>query len=535
MAKNTEVHTIEVSARLLRHISRGIYRTPAGALKELVSNAYDAGADKVTINSGYPIFEKIVIKDNGSGMSKKVFIKIIKRIGLSDKVAGTEFRMPGSKGNRVMVGHYGIGLLAIGQLCKKVIITSKTEKSTEGFEATIDFEQFEVKETEGIKRSRIKDEKSLEQEDKTANDQKLPIGKCVIKNLKYDKKHQDECFTKLDLMEVRDVVQKKLSGDRLKEYRDLSSEHKYSANLKDILTLFRDKEEEIKRGQYPYEKLCWELATYCPLKYSDIKICEGGQPLNFFKKLTEKHNFTLILDGMEIYNPLESIFLDKKDSSWKDIFVWKEEEYSKGKKVSGYLIFKQKIRPKCMQGILVRVSGVAVGMHDLTYLEYPYHEATKLEQLTGELFVEGLSGAMNIDRSSFNETDDSYLDFVKWFHDKLHDKVFPRIKKEMRKKRKEDVIKLFDDLVVGFYHNLHKKYKISLIPMGKDVTLFHKQDKMLQINTKHPEGRIKKSTMEKLLLAAVLVANNLIEAERMEQILSEINKSKEGLKENARD
>ncbi len=533
MSKKIEEHTIEVSARLLRHISRGIYRTPAGALKELVSNAYDAGARKITINSGYPLFEKIVIKDNGSGMSKEVFISIIKRIGLSDKIAGTEFIMPGSRGKRVMVGHYGIGLLAIGQLCKKVVITSKTEKSIEGFEATIDFEQFEVENVGGIKRSKIKDEKLLEQKDKSIHDQKLPIGKCFIKKLKYDTKHRNECFTRLDLMEVRDVVQKKLSGERLKEYRDLSSEHKYSANFKDILTLFREKEDLIRRGQYPYEKLCWELATYCPLRYPDVGICGTEQPLNFFKKLAERHEFTLILDGMEIYKPLESIFLNKKDSDWKDVFVWKKEEYSKGKKVSGYLIFKQKIRPKCMQGVLVRVSGVAIGMYDLNYLEYPYHEATKLEQLTGELFVEGLSGAMNIDRNSFNETDDSYLDFVKWFHKKLHSEVFPKIKKEMRKKRRENVIKLFGDLTVDFYRNLHKKYKITLMPLGKNLGLFHRQNKVLQINTNHHEGKIKKSTMEKLFLAAVLVANNLVEAGTMEQILAEISKSKEELKDNA--
>ena len=60
---NIETITIEVSSRIIRHISRGIYRSPAGALKELVSNAYDAGARKVTINTGYPTVEKIIVTD----------------------------------------------------------------------------------------------------------------------------------------------------------------------------------------------------------------------------------------------------------------------------------------------------------------------------------------------------------------------------------------------------------------------------------------------------------------------------------------
>ena len=35
-----EVVPIRVSARVLRHMSRGIYRTPAGAVKEIISSAY---------------------------------------------------------------------------------------------------------------------------------------------------------------------------------------------------------------------------------------------------------------------------------------------------------------------------------------------------------------------------------------------------------------------------------------------------------------------------------------------------------------
>ena len=122
-------YPIKVSARILRHISRGIYRTPAGSLKELVSNAYDAGARKVTINTGYPTFKEIIVTDNGKGMTRDEFVKIIQNIGLSEKSAGYEFKIPGSNQKRVTIGHYGIGVLAIGQLCEKVTITSKTKNS----------------------------------------------------------------------------------------------------------------------------------------------------------------------------------------------------------------------------------------------------------------------------------------------------------------------------------------------------------------------------------------------------------------------
>ncbi len=75
-AQSEEIE-VQVSARILRHVSRGIYRTPAAALKELVSNAYDAGATEVSINTGFPTFEKIVVTDNGDGISREQFKDLV--------------------------------------------------------------------------------------------------------------------------------------------------------------------------------------------------------------------------------------------------------------------------------------------------------------------------------------------------------------------------------------------------------------------------------------------------------------------------
>ncbi|GAH61660.1 unnamed protein product, partial [marine sediment metagenome] len=156
---------IEVSSRILRHIGRGIYRTPAAALKELVSNSYDARATEVTINTGYPVFESIVVRDNGDGMTGADFRRFIRQIGLTEKVAGDRIEMPGEQKGRRFIGHFGIGLLAIGQLAKKAVITSKTQDSDKGFAAEIDFEQFEVRAERGLERATVKDERALESGD----------------------------------------------------------------------------------------------------------------------------------------------------------------------------------------------------------------------------------------------------------------------------------------------------------------------------------------------------------------------------------
>ena len=513
---------IYVSARILRHISRGIYRTPAGALKELISNAYDAGATKITINTGYPAFEKITITDTGKGMDLDEFEKIIGNIGLSSKVAGTVFNLPDSNVARTTIGHYGIGILAIGQLCSKAKITSKNTGSLEGFEATIDFEQFEIEDKDGITRSKIKDEKIIEEADsKAEKDNKLPIGKCKIKHLKYSDKDKDTHFTKVELEQVRDVIHQKLSGAFHETYKTPPPKvpKKYSANFEQLLKLFREYEDDIKRGQYPYEKLCWELAMYSPLKYPSLNVFDSN--LAPFKALANSHNFEVVVDGMKIHKPFEKGFFEDKEYPVREFFVWKDEEYYKDKKVSGYLIYRQRIRPKCMQGILVREAGVAIGMYDLTFLEYPYHEATKFEQLTGELFVEGLSGALNIDRNSFNETDDSYLGLVKWFHDKLHNEVFRGIKRDQTAKR-ENALESFTKLNNQYSKMFKDGYSIAFKDLGKEKTLFHKEGKVLYINKNHPQGKPAKSAIDTLFLASFLVVSDIVSSRKMEEILNNI-------------
>ena len=333
MTTKYQDYPIEVSARILRHISRGIYRTPAGALKELVSNAYDAGAQKVTINTGYPTFKEMIVTDNGKGILLNEFIEIIQNIGLSGKQAGHEFKIPGSNQKRITIGHYGIGILAIGQLCEKVTITSKAEGSLEGFEAVLDFEQFEIKKKNGLERAVIKDEQDIERDD--AGKEKFPIGKCTIKSLKYSPDSLGDHFTKLKLEVIRDAVQKKLSGNLLKEYPGLEVPWQYSASFQNLIKLFRKKENDVRQGQYPYEKLCWEIATYSPVRYPNIGAFKPGQLLSPFKQLAEDYRFEIIIDGFEITKPFEEEFFKDNNYPIKDIFCWENESYSKGKKVSG--------------------------------------------------------------------------------------------------------------------------------------------------------------------------------------------------------
>ena len=64
------VHThLKASSRVIAQVTDGIYREPASALRELISNAWDADAENVTILTDAPRFSRIFVRDDGRGMS----------------------------------------------------------------------------------------------------------------------------------------------------------------------------------------------------------------------------------------------------------------------------------------------------------------------------------------------------------------------------------------------------------------------------------------------------------------------------------
>src|SRR5438067_533043 len=76
---------LKTSERVLARITDGIYRQPASALRELISNAYDADASNVWIDTDAPRFQQIVISDDGNGMTLEALANLIEHIGGSPK------------------------------------------------------------------------------------------------------------------------------------------------------------------------------------------------------------------------------------------------------------------------------------------------------------------------------------------------------------------------------------------------------------------------------------------------------------------
>ena len=129
---------IFLSAKVFGHLSQGLYRTPAGAIKELISNSFDADAKLVRIHTGFPKFETFSCEDDGSGISIDEFIRLMNRgIGTSYKRTSGDALTPGMR--RPVIGRLGLGILSLAQICHRFDIVAHHKDSKKAFRATIVF------------------------------------------------------------------------------------------------------------------------------------------------------------------------------------------------------------------------------------------------------------------------------------------------------------------------------------------------------------------------------------------------------------
>src|SRR5208337_1824921 len=117
--------------RILDELSRGTYVSYTRALKELLSNAWDALAGQVQIKIADDLSE-ITILDDGVGMSEDDIRERFLRIG------GTSSAGHHTKGGRRLIGHKGIGALSVIPICREVRVLTTKEGSDQRTEAVLD-------------------------------------------------------------------------------------------------------------------------------------------------------------------------------------------------------------------------------------------------------------------------------------------------------------------------------------------------------------------------------------------------------------
>lgn len=143
--------TLKTDERVIARVTDGIYRQPGSALRELISNAYDADATRVVISTDAPRFERIMVEDDGHGMTPEVLAHLLFHIGGSAKrseggqllgitASDDPFRSP--RGRR-LIGKIGIGLFSVSQLTHKFQIITKTKDDPFRTIATIVLKQYD--------------------------------------------------------------------------------------------------------------------------------------------------------------------------------------------------------------------------------------------------------------------------------------------------------------------------------------------------------------------------------------------------------
>jgi Histidine kinase-, DNA gyrase B-, and HSP90-like ATPase len=146
--------TLTTDDRVLGRITDGIYRQPASALRELIANAYDADATNVYVETDWPKFSRISVRDDGNGMTIEALASLINHIGGSPKrtKAGVEKGIVNeddpslSPGGRRLIGKIGIGLFSVAQLTRHFQIITKARNTSHRLVAEVTLKTYSEEE-----------------------------------------------------------------------------------------------------------------------------------------------------------------------------------------------------------------------------------------------------------------------------------------------------------------------------------------------------------------------------------------------------
>jgi len=426
--------SMKVGSQIIEHLSKGIYSNPAKAIKELISNSFDADATRVIIRAK-PELDYFSIQDNGIGMNYEDFNEKFLFISRSDKRDLGDLT-PIFK--RPIIGKIGIGFVAVSQICDEMIVISSKKGEDFKFEAKIDFSKFreiEYKHKEFYELSDVRLKNLPEETDSHYTIVVLNKLTAEFRDHLLDKDIEEAGIRPLDLdglpfdKIVHEIINKSITyGSQF----DLSK----------------------KLGRY--WQILLEIALTVPVRYLEdgpIKIInkekwpnESLEILEKIKRRVEEFNFSVDFDGVELKKPILLPTDPRIREYGKDFEVFSINEkktLAEGTSLSfsGY-IYNQRssIYPPQWRGIVIRIKNTAVGGPDPSFLEYLYGDRLFFSWTFGEIYVdEGLEEAMNINRSSFTTTHRHYQELRRCLHELLHKKIFPRCRRryEERKTKQE--------------------------------------------------------------------------------------------------
>lgn len=420
---------INAAAKIIADISTGIYRSPAAALKELVSNSFDAGATELTISTGYPDFETLTCIDDGDGIKYEDFRDVMEYIGGSLKREVSDVGRFG----RPIIGKIGIGILALSQIREQFSIVTSPRGESYGFEARINVAPFK-----GEIATRVN----------------LGTGKIGKYAMRRFQERKDRHYTIITTAKMGNGFTTMLKDRPQERFRPITP------SKGDFYEFVLRLQRYGNRPLRSYDSMLFDLAAMAPLPYLEEGPIRGWGGWEFMKRRLEGYQFRLIVDGLDLRKPIllpTSPALRLIPDDYK-IYRLAFDDIIDGErlKLTGYIFHQRKqILPPNLQGILVRVRNVGIGIFDKSLLNYPIRVGPMGGGICGEIYIEhGLERALNIDRNSFRETDPHFLAM----QDKLFDElglsrqwgifrdIRVRSSKRLGKLRKQEMKKAYDKL-----------------------------------------------------------------------------------------
>lgn len=501
---------IVVNSKIVGHISAGIYRSAGGALKELVSNAFDADATRIVITTNRPSFDVVTCYDNGGGLTLAEFRRVMRGgIGESAKRLGIGITPLG----RPIIGMLGIGMLGIAQVCHTFKVTSHHRQTGTAFQATIRLMDYLREEVDDV-------------DPKRASDEELEVGKFEVEEIEYDSSQAGTYIVASDMRTAFVNKFRESTGDQPLPL-------KFSSFLK---TIHRGR--SIKElGDY--WQMVWELAVACPIPYVDcgpFRWDVVGGPSRFQEEFKRKaqalqdFQFEVVVDGLSLRKPClfpyPLVRRDKEKMTGRVFLVDKTVHvHGRSLKLSGYIYMQdgQAIKPIELRGLLIRIRDVAIGAYDPTFLKYPNIEGPRFNWLSGEIYVEeGLEHALNIDRDSFNEMHPHFVALQRTIHNLLQEvfQVAGRgVTERSRVRRQREESQRRTALEELLAEELGDDYELAEIKEKGQPLVIDTNERKVLISTESPLWPKARSKRELARLAAVAFEASMLvpESERRER------------------
>jgi hypothetical protein len=348
---------ITVDKRIITILSGSTYNNFPKALKEIITNSYDADASEVKIWVDTKS-ETITIEDNGVGMSESDFDFYLRIAGKNRSTR--EFTFSGRK----RIGQFGVGFLSVFPFCRTYNIESKKKGSSEIIFASIPNFKF-VEEDHNI----------------LANIEEIPIqgGK------RNDNSQINKQFTRIKLLGFT-----RLAKDFFK--------HAYLVSRR----------RETILNYPPLKRLEWELCEDLPIEFDS------------HSELSEKFLYKSTLP-FRVYLDSDKNYLQRNVHAKNILETHKGEFETIGKIKFKYFIATdyQPVKPVEARHLKMRNFNVGVGARTTFGVGLEGRTYARLAHITGEVhFIDGMNDLINVARDNFNFSPD-YEELQEFFRSKL--------------------------------------------------------------------------------------------------------------------